>query len=335
MKNIKLKCIIVMMISFGVIFYILKDNFVLTMHSFLKANRSFILLGFISYSIAFMIDSYSLYIIVKEHDKNYSFKKAYELNIMTKFFNGITPFSSGGQPLQVYQLHKEGIDYTNSISICLKFNLIFQLAFTIISSILILINILFNIINITGLLKIFMYIGYSINLLLLLLIIMMSFSKTFNKKIINFIIKILYKLKIVKNKKEMIEKWDKKCNDLYNSVKEIKKKKKIFFIGTLLQILYLIFYYIIPMIIIYSFTKTNINILNTIIISNQIHIISSYVPIPGGSIGIEYCFTNLFRNFIFGGIISPILLVWRFITYFLPIIIGAIIFNTRVIKLNK
>ena len=50
--------------------------------------------------------------------KKFEFKKTFFIQIITFFFNAITPFSSGGQPFQVYMFNKSGnslIDSTNTV----------------------------------------------------------------------------------------------------------------------------------------------------------------------------------------------------------------------------
>ena len=68
----------------------------------------------------------------------------------------------------------------------------------------------------------------------------------------------------------------------------------------------------------------NIGIMETISASAYVLIIGAFVPIPGGTGGIEYGFMQFFGNFISGSVLSASLLVWRFITYYLGIILGAI-----------
>ena len=57
-----------------------------------------------------------------------------------------------------------------------------------------------------------------------------------------------------------------------------------------------------------------------------------YVPIPGATGGMEYAFAGFFGNFVFGYQLNAFVVIWRFITYYLPVIIGALVFN---IKQNK
>ena len=61
--------------------------------------------------------------------------------------------------------------------------------------------------------------------------------------------------------------------------------------------------------------------------SAYVYIVGSFVPIPGASGGIEFSFTKFFGNFIGDDRIAAVLIVWRFITYYCGIIIGALLFN--------
>jgi uncharacterized membrane protein YbhN (UPF0104 family) len=58
-------------------------------------------------------------------------------------------------------------------------------------------------------------------------------------------------------------------------------------------------------------------------------LIGAFVPIPGGSGGIEYAFVAFFGFYITGSTLMAMLLIWRFITYYLSLLIGGlvIIFN--------
>ena len=74
---------------------------------------------------------------------------------------------------------------------------------------------------------------------------------------------------------------------------------------------------------------TSVNLFLTIITSAYVMLIGSFVPIPGGSGGLEYGFIAFFGNFVSGGKLTAAMLIWRFITYYLGIIAGAVIMNIK------
>ena len=61
-----------------------------------------------------------------------------------------------------------------------------------------------------------------------------------------------------------------------------------------------------------------------IVSSAFILLVGNFVPIPGGSGGLEYAYIDFFKAFFNGGLLSASMLLWRLITYYIVIIIGVI-----------
>lgn len=70
----------------------------------------------------------------------------------------------------------------------------------------------------------------------------------------------------------------------------------------------------------------------TIVSSAYVMLMGSFVPIPGGTGGLEFGFVTFFGNFIRGSKLSALMLVWRFITYYFCMILGAIALNIKKVK---
>lgn len=328
MKHAKLNKIIMLIVTIFLLIFLLKDNFNETIKSIIEANKLWLLLAIVIYIISVIFDALSYYFIVKQYNDKYTIKKAFRLNILTKFFNGITPLAAGGQPLQIYELHKEKIDLSKCTTIVIQFYIVFQIALIIISTSAIIINNLFNIFIDNKLLGHMVTFGYVANVIILFILIFISFNNKFNKTIIKFFIKIGHKLHIVKDIDKSNEKWMKSCNNYYESAQLLRKNKFNLIRGILLQLGQLIFLYSIPLIIIKSLNiPCNINIFNTIIASSYVFLIGCYIPIPGGTGGMEFGFMGFFKEFITKGPLRAATILWRFITFLAPVIVGGIIFN--------
>jgi hypothetical protein len=61
---------------------------------------------------------------------------------------------------------------------------------------------------------------------------------------------------------------------------------------------------------------------------SYVSIIGSFVPIPGGSGGIEYSFLQFFGGFVTGAVLSATVILWRSITYYFAMILGGLLFTT-------
>ncbi len=336
MKNRKINAFIIAIITIIILYFLVKDNYKEIYNTIINANISWILLAFLFYIIYQLFQAIPFYLYAKLYDKNISFSFFIYLMVVTNFFNGITPLATGGQPLQVYALHKKGIPTVNSTNIVLQHTIIYEIAVVLWLLFAVIINYVFNLFSLTTPLKILVVTGVTLNIIYLIGLLLASFTKSFNKNIITFIISILSKLRIVKDKSKTIEKWNKSCSDLYESSKVLLKNKGLFILCILLLIIGYTFNYSITYLIIKAL---NINTVLTypisLILTCYIYTSSTYLPIPGATGGMEYSFFGYLKNFIAGYYLNVALILWRFITYYLPTMIGAIVFNIYTIKNDK
>ena len=327
-KSVTRNSIIVLIITIVFFYWILKDDFIETMDILFSSNLFLILVAIILYFIYFTIESKALHMLIGEFNSKYSFKESFKLNLMSKFFNGITPLSSGGQPLQIYELKKQGIKLGHATNITVQNLFIYQTAMCIICITCYVLNLFFNIFKDIPVVVGMANIGFLLNIVLLVFLYIISFSKTFNKKVITGIIKFLHKLNVVKNKKETIKKWEDYCLDFYNGFQILIKNKKMFFTNLFIQVIGNLIYFLVPVVILESLGLENSLTIGTCLIASSfVFLIGSYIPLPGGSGGTEMGFLGFFGVFTKNVLLNPALLVWRFVTYFLPMIIGGIIFN--------
>jgi glycosyltransferase 2 family protein len=328
MKKIKINSLIVGIITIIVLIIILKDNYYAVMDSLRGANIGWLLMAIFFFLLYFFFDQLSIFYIVKEYNKKITFKFILYLGTITKFFNGITPLASGGQPMQVYEMHKKGISVTDGANIVIQNYICFQISLVILGVLSYIANKSFNLFRYDPLLKNLTIVGFVINGIVLLFLMLISFSPDFNKTLVKGFINLLAKLKIVKHKEKQLTKWDKICKDYYDNAQILFKHYKTFIFCTFNETLSLLTYYAIPYFIAYAVgLGNNITFLETLVAGSYIYIMGCYVPIPGASGGMEYGFLGFFSNFIEGPSLSAMMVLWRFITYYLPVIIGAVIFN--------
>lgn len=328
MKNLKKNTIILLLITIIVLFVILKDNFILVLQNITNVNYMWIFLAILCVVFYWICQALSMYTIAKEYSKELKFKSIFQQTIITQFFNGITPFSTGGQPMSVYMLTKSKIKLTHATNIILQNFILYQLALIIIGVIAVLTNHYLNLFVNTQLLKNLIVLGFIVNTIVGLGLLFISFSTKFNKGFIFKILDVLSKIKLIKNKEEKKRNWERRIVEFHNSAELLKKKKNLFIKGFLYNFLGLISFYLVPLFVLFSLNDyDSLNVINTIASSAYVLIMGSFVPIPGGSGGVEYGYMQFFGNFTSGALLSTSLLLWRFITYYLGILIGGIMLN--------
>ena len=322
-KNIKKNTVLLLIITGIVLYIVLKDDFKDIVDALVKIDIKYILLAFLFYALFIVIKGYVNYKITNDK-KKLSLKEAIKHNIITQFFNGVTPFSTGGQPMEVYMLMEHDIPIAKATNQTIQSFIFYQIALVICGAIAVVNNFLFPIFPKVRILQILVLLGFIINVLVVVCLVLISRSKRVTNKLSELSIKILKKLKRKVDEEDIRQKF----SDYHEGFKELRKRKKLFIGGVLLNIISLLCLYIVPLFLLYAmgdFSSLNIN--NTITASAYVYIIGGFVPIPGASGGIEYGFTKFFGNFIVGHKLSVVLLLWRFITYYVGVIIGALVFN--------
>ena len=325
-KN-KYNLIILFIITLIVFYYTLKDNFNEVIKQLLNINLWWFLVALIFMILYWLLRSLAYYKIIKKVDDNYEFKRVFNLTLLTQFFNGITPFAAGGQPLVVYTLKKDGIPVSKGTNVVMQDFIAYQIALISVGTLAILYNKYYHIFKEVTFLKEIVTIGYIVNLAVVIILFLVSFGRKSNHFFVNLIIKILSKLKLLKYKEKALEKWKNNVNNFHDGAKllfsDINQVRNLILINALA----LLFLYSIPLILMFSLKDyVSINLLDSLVSSAYVMIVGSFIPIPGSTGGLEFAFVAFLSNFIKGPILSSVLLLWRFVTYYLGVILGGIIF---------
>ncbi len=329
MKKIKFRSIIILLITIFLFWYILKDNFVKSIDLIASSNKWLILLSILTYIVYFIIEAYLLKLLIDKSCKKYSFKKVIELNIMTKFFNGITPFSLGGQPLQVYELSKNKVPITKSLLVIVENFIILQITMTIMIILSLVFGYVFEL-KPNNFLYIMTLIGALITIVSFVITILICVKIELASKIGKNMINLLNKLNIIKDKETILNKWNSKCIEYQNGFKNLIKDRKFIIKCVCVNFIYMTVFFMIPFFTLKALNISfNINMFYVIILSCFVYISASFIPIPGSSISTEYSFIHYFNLIVCEAIVIPGVLLYRIITYYLPCIVGGILFNYR------
>lgn len=335
LKDIKKNTIILIMITCIVMFFVLKDDFKDIIRLLVNIDIKYILLAFILFFMSIFLRALVSYKTVNDKEK-FNLKESVKHNVIVQFFNGITPFSTGGQPMEIYMLTRHGISANKGTMIVLQNFIFYQIALVIFGMLAVAYNAIYKIFPNVEFLRKLLLIGFLVNTLVAVAILLISISKRFTKKFMLIIVSLLEKIKIVKNGKKLRDNLEKRLDEFHKSAQLIHKRKGLFYMGVILNFLSLACLYAIPLFIVYSIHDYNsINLMECFTASAYVMLIGAFVPIPGASGGIEYGFLSFFGNFLTSSMNSSVLLIWRFITYYFGMLIGAIVFNIHERKETK
>ena len=314
---------IILIVLIIVLYFSLKDNYSEIITSIKNMNPIWSILAILILVIYRALISFSHYQLIINNNEKIPFYKCLQINFIILFFHGVTPFATGGQPMEIYFLHKEGIRIPKATNITLQNFIVYQIALVTTGIFSLIYNAKVGLFPNDSLIKRLVILGFIINFLVLVITYLISFSEKMNSFILNKCISFLYKVKIIKNKEEIAKKLKDYLDNFHENAKILKQNPQKFLSLIIINILGLCILYSMPYIIALGLGKP-ISLLSTIVATAYVMIIGSFVPIPGGTGGIEYGFMFFFQYLIKGHILNATMLLWRFISYYIGVIIGAV-----------
>ena len=293
-----------------------------------NVDYRWVLAGLVCLGIHWICEGINLHIPIKRMYKDQKFKNSFRVAMIGQLFNNITPFSTGGQPMQAYELSKTGKRVSDSLSaLAIKF-VITQTA--LVSSTVLVVLIEFDFFK--QLMQNYLWIaiiGFVVNIIAILVVILAGIKKEIITYITNPIIKLLGKIHIIKNTEEAIEKLDKSIENFGEQFSIIKSEKKMVVKMFIIAVIQSFAYYSITYMIYRAFGNQGISFLQIIPTQAFLLLIMTFIPTPGSGLGAEGGFYLLFNTIFKQGTINMSILFWRIYTFYLPILIGLILLIPR------
>ncbi len=327
MKKKIISFILILLAASLVLYFSLKDDYDTIVNTIFSINKIWLIIAFVFLFIYYGLRALCIKKIARKFKSDYTFKNALRMVLETNFFHAITPFATGGQPYEVYSLSKTGIKVTDSISISIGNFITYQIALVSLGLVAIISNLMFNIIE-ASLLKGLIILGFIINFLVIVILLWITISKKTDRNILYILIDIGGKLKLIKKpeyKKDQLREY---LSDFTKGCEVLFESKLDMFVLIIYHLVALLLLYLIPFALFIG-VNVNIKLTDVIVIMSYVMLIGSFVPIPGGTGGLEYGFVAFFSKYIVGSKVNAMMLVWRFITYYFGLILGSIVLNMK------
>lgn len=280
--------------------------------------------------VAICTEIHKYVIMIKEMYKGreeYDAKKARKLASRTvllgKYYDNITPAAVGGQPFQIYYMRKNsGLSKGNSTSIPILGMVTGQIGFIIVALACFVFgsNLISNPVLLTT-----AWFGLLFYAFWPTVIAGATFFPKQTATAIKFVIKMLAKIRIVKNQKNALEKVETEIAEYVKSVKRIVRTRALFVKTIVYSVCFNLLIASIPFFVLKAFggdTDYRACLITTIAVMAAVY----FVPTPGNAGAAEGTFFLVFSK-LSSGYVFWAMLVWRFFSYYIYIIMGPIIYS--------
>lgn len=301
-----------------------------------NANPYYLLVAIGCMFVFWLIEARTLHLMMCEFEPDLTYVKVLKLVIATQFFNGITPFSTGGQPFQIYVLaKKEKMKITHVTSATLHNFIMYQIVLVVMGTLALFYRMLFMPAQVSnGVTGLMVFLGFALNIGVVLMLLLIAISPSLTRLILAPFMFIHCRIFGEKHNIRLEKNLNQKMSLFHENVREIITNPVLFIKTFTLNILKLLSFYSVVYFVCRTIGFNGLSLIQGIMLSAYVMLITSMVPIPGASGGAEFGFIALFGAIV-GGHITVILLLWRFVTYYIGLFLGLIVYYSFYVLKQK
>ena len=294
-----------------------------------KINWWFMLAALGVFFAIMLFDTLRIDNLVKYSTKRRRFYLSYKTNALGRFYDNITPMYTGGQPFQIYYMVKRGISGGTASGIPLAKFIIHQIIFSLLCVVLVIAQNAF-IVTLNPYVLVACYTGLGLMVALAGGVLFLSVSKKVGPAITKGVLKLLSKMRIVKNYEARYEKVMGVVKEYTATVRFFFSNPKVLIPNVIYTLVLLVLTYSLPFVVYCIFEPFNINMWFTFFTIAIVCDLSAAVsPLPGGSGLAEVSFAALAAPHFGPGVIVWAMLIWRFFAYYLVLLhgLGVILYD--------
>lgn len=294
-----------------------------------NANLWWILAGLLLMVGYFGVQAWNVKSVLESLGEKVPWKKMFKFTLIEFFFCAMTPSATGGQPMEIYYMSKEGISAPKATMAIFVQLCGYQISVMTLG----IFSVLFLPYKLPPGVFMFFLIGLLINGIALLVLLCCVFFPKIAHPVVHSVVRIAKKLHYRKVDR-MEEKLEDSLNQYAENATYIKKHKKQFLKAIGRVFIQVSLYYIVPFCIYKAFGFSEHNVFELFAMQSVLFLATAGFPIPG-AVGLsETVFLALYGSVFGAEIISSAMLLNRGVTFYIFVIISAIIVLANIIFLK-
>ena len=319
----------------------LDPNFAGLVNSFEDFSPLWLLISFMGIIGYWLTDAWLLKDIASYlYDGKFGFWSALKVGMIGLYYGALTPSATGGQPMQVVYMRRNGIHAGLGTGIvCVKFvtyelaMCIFYVFFMITQG-----GYYFNHNN-----KIFWLTmaGFAMNLAIVSFIVVIMINRNFimrlGTKMINYFSRVkIFKWYIIKDKEKSLASYEKTVTEFTEVILYINKNKRRFIGSMFISLFNMLVYFAMIYFVYRTMGLNEHSFMELLALNTFMYMAVSLVPTPGSSGASEGAFYLLFSGIFPENSMFIGMLLWRFYVYYLILFVGSgIVIGDEVIVMRS
>lgn len=238
------------------------------------------------------------------------------------FFSCITPSAGGGQPAQVYFMHKDGISAAVSVPVLMLVTITYKLVLVLYGAAVFLLRPA-KIMTALAPVMLWCYLGLALNVAFVGLYLMLVFRPVLVERFLGFCLSLwkkFYPRGHQERYREKLREWIEKYRGVARC---FRQQRGMILRVTALTVLQRSLLFAVTYVVMYSFGIRGTGLVTVMVLQAMISMGTDLLPLPGGMGASETMFMQIFPTLCGPERVLPVLLVSRGISYYGQLLISA------------
>ena len=336
-KNMRMREMLIGLCMVGVLalvtFHVLFQNHSMeTMgETFRRAELKFVVPAFFCMFVFINCEAANIRLLMKTFHKKVPYRRSLSYSFAGFYFSAITPSATGGQPMQLFYMTRDGFGFAHSSFALLAVAAVYQMTVLVYGSVMALLNLSY-VMSQGKLIQWLLVFGILVNGICSGLILLIILNSLLAERVILCAIRILTRVKIIRNHKKARRKMEGLINEYSRGGAYLRQYPMVvarMFLCALIQLTAL---FLVPY---FSCRALGIEAVPGRFLAMQaiLSLAVTAVPLPGSVGASEGSFISLYRPILGGGHVFPVMMLSRGISFYALLAVSG--GGTAVLQVNR
>ncbi len=288
-----------------------------------EANPWWLLGGALLLLVFVTCESLIMYYLFRRLECRAKFRHCITYSYVGFFISAITPSASGGQPVQLIWMRRDGLDVGIASLVLLVITLAYKLALILLSVVLFIFNYGFVMANLGFMLYVFI-LGFALNVAFCALLAVVIFRPATARKSSMWILNLLCKIKLLRNRASLEERLERVIDRYSQGTDRLIKFKsllaEVFAISVFQRFIFFVITYMVYRAL---GAPGSAGFFEIIALQVVLSAALDMLPFPGGMGANEGGFMVMYASVFGSALVVPGMLLSRGINYYLLVLVGA------------
>ena len=268
-----------------------------------------------------LLEAYVLHLFCRHLKKDWTFGQSLYIGMVGFFYSAITPFSAG-EPMEVYNMTKMGMDTGTASSIIAVKSLVHHAVTFVYAFCLVAFKLAYFRTKVSNFVFITIF-GLFTNSVFIFFVILFMANEKMTNSILSAVVRFMNRMKMQKWSDKLYHSVHGELDNFHRSSRIMGRSLPLYCFAILMTLVQVTIASLISYFVYRSFNLNGESVFTMVAADTFVTMAASFIPLPGSTGGAEGGFFLFFRE-LFGSTIVPAIALWRVATYYLNILFGGI-----------